>query len=154
MKTNAVRMLEARGIAHETRSYPVREDELDAVHVADAIGAERDAVFKTLVARGDRNGIAVFCIPGPAELDLKKAAAASGDKHVEMLPLRELLPVTGYLRGGCSPIGMKKQYPTFIDETAQLFEALFVSAGLRGLQLRIAPADLLAATGGGYADLI
>lgn len=154
MKTNAIRILEARAIAHETRSYTVHEDELDAVSVADAIGAERDSVFKTLVARGDRSGVVVFCIPGPAELNMKKAAAASANKHVELLHLKELLPVTGYIRGGCSPIGMKKQYPTYIDETAQLFEALFVSAGQRGMQLRLAPADLVRAVGGAFADLI
>jgi Cys-tRNA(Pro)/Cys-tRNA(Cys) deacylase len=154
VKTNAIRILETRAIPHEIRSYEVHEDELDAVSVADAIGAERDAVFKTLVARGDRSGVLVFCIPGPAELNLKKAAAASANKSVELLPLKELLPVTGYIRGGCSPIGMKKSYPTYIDETAQLFDALFVSAGRHGLQLRLTPADLAAAAGGAFADLI
>ena len=154
MKTNAIRILEALHIAHESIEYTVSEDEIDAVSVARKIGADPDCVFKTLVARGDRTGVCVFVIPGPAELHLKKAAAASGNKAVEMIHLKELLPLTGYIRGGCSPVGMRKAYPTFIDETAQLFDEIHVSAGMRGMQVRLAPGDLLAAVEAGYADLI
>ncbi len=118
MKTNAVRRLEALGVAHETVEYEVDEEALDAVSVARKIGADADGVFKTLVARGDKTGVVVFCIPGPAELHLKKAAAVSGNKSLEMVKAKELLPLTGYIRGGCSPVGMKKEYPTYIDETA------------------------------------
>lgn len=154
MKTNAIRILEALRIAHDTIEYAVSEDEIDAMSVARKIGADPDCVFKTLVARGDRTGVCVFVIPGPAELHLKKAAAASGNKAVEMIHLKELLPLTGYIRGGCSPVGMKKQYPTFIDETAQLFDAIHVSAGVRGMQVRLSPGELLGAAGGVYAELI
>ena len=154
MKTNAIRILEALHIAHESIEYTVSEDEIDAVSVARKIGADPDCVFKTLVARGDRTGVCVFVIPGPAELHLKKAAAASGNKAVEMIHLKELFPLTGYIRGGCSPVGMKKQYPTFIDETAQLFDAIHVSAGVRGMQVRLSPGELLGAVGGVYAELI
>ncbi|MBL0174154.1 MAG: Cys-tRNA(Pro) deacylase [Ignavibacteria bacterium] len=154
MKTNAIRILESLRIAHEAIEYEVSEDEIDAMSVARKIGADPDCVFKTLVARGDRTGVCVFVIPGPAELHLKKAAAASGNKAVEMIHLKELLPLTGYIRGGCSPVGMKKQYPTFIDETAQLFDAIHVSAGVRGMQVRLSPGELLGAVGGVYAELI
>lgn len=154
MKTNAVRRLEALGVAHETVEYEVDEEALDAVSVARKIGADADGVFKTLVARGDRTGIVVFCVPGPAELHLKKAAAASGNKSLEMVKAKELLPLTGYIRGGCSPVGMKKEYPTYIDETAQLFVRIHVSAGVRGMQLLIAPDDLVRAVGASYADVI
>jgi Cys-tRNA(Pro)/Cys-tRNA(Cys) deacylase len=154
MKTNAVRRLEALGVAHETVEYEVDEEALDAVSVARKIGADADGVFKTLVARGDKTGVVVFCIPGPAELHLKKAAAASGNKSLEMVKAKELLPLTGYIRGGCSPVGMKKEYPTYIDETAQLFARIHVSAGVRGMQLLIAPDDLLRAVGASYADVI
>lgn len=154
MKTNAVRRLEALGVAHETVEYEVDEEALDAVSVARKIGADADGVFKTLVARGDKTGVVVFCIPGPAELHLKKAAAASGNKSLEMVKAKELLPLTGYIRGGCSPVGMKKEYPTYVDETAQLFVRIHVSAGVRGMQLLIAPDDLVRAVGASYADVI
>ncbi len=134
--------------------YEVDEEALDAVSVARKIGADADGVFKTLVARGDKTGVVVFCIPGPAELHLKKAAAASGNKSLEMVKAKELLPLTGYIRGGCSPVGMKKEYPTYIDETAQLFVRIHVSAGVRGMQLLIALDDLLRAVGASYADVI
>jgi Cys-tRNA(Pro)/Cys-tRNA(Cys) deacylase len=153
-KTNAIRILEAQHIAHETIEYEVSEDMLDAISVARKIGADPDAVFKTLVARGDKTGLCVFVIPGPAELHLKKAASASGNKSVEMIALKELLPLTGYIRGGCSPVGMKKLFPTFIDETAQLFDRIHVSAGVRGMQVLLAPGDLLGVVAGAYADLI
>lgn len=141
-KTNAVRLLEAAGIDFSLGEYEVDEEDLSGVHAAELIGMPSEQVFKTLVARGDRNGIAVFCIPVAEELDLKRAAAASGNKSLEMVHVKELLPLTGYIRGGCSPIGMKKRYPTYIDETCILFDRIAVSAGRRGLQLLIAPDDL------------
>lgn len=146
MKTNATRILENHNIPHEQITYDSSDGEIDAISVADKIGAEHEQVFKTLVARGDKTGIVVFCIPGPFELDLKKAAAVSGNKKVELIAVKELLPLTGYIRGGCSPIGMKKQYPTWIDETALLFERIYVSAGAHGAQILIVPqalADLI-----------
>ncbi|OQY76158.1 MAG: aminoacyl-tRNA deacylase [Ignavibacteriales bacterium UTCHB3] len=136
-KTNAIRLLERMGVKFNTISYPVSEEELDAVSVAKKVGLDPDTVFKTLVARNEANKIFVFIIPGPYELDLKKAAKSSGSKRVEMIKEKELLPLTGYIKGGCSPIGMKKHYPTFIDETAQLFEEISISAGVRGMQIMI-----------------
>ncbi len=153
-KTNAVRLLEASNVEHETIEYETADEAIDAVSVADAIGVERDRVFKTLVARGDKTGVVVFVLPGPSELNLKKAAPASGNKKLELVSVKELLPLTGYIRGGCSPIGMKKRYPTFIDETAQLFDTIFVSAGVRGMQIRLAPDALLHEIEAVYADVI
>lgn len=153
-KTNAIRILSTRGIVHSVLEYDFSEEELDAGSVAQKISADPDTVFKTLVARGDRTGIVVFVVPGPAELQLKKAAAASGNKHVELIAVRELLPLTGYVRGGCSPIGMKKAYPTFIDETALVLDALYVSAGMRGMQVRLSPVGLAAVVEGSFVDLI
>jgi Cys-tRNA(Pro)/Cys-tRNA(Cys) deacylase len=153
-KTNAIRILESKGVAHRVSSYEWSEDELDAVSIARKIGVAPERVFKTLVAIGDRTGHVVFVIPGDCELDLKKAARASGDKRVEMIKLKDLFPTTGYVRGGCSPIGMKKPFPTFIDETAQLFDAIHVSAGARGMQVALAPVDLVAAVNGVLTDLI
>ena len=153
-KTNALRILESAGIEISTANYEVDEESLDAVTVAHKIGAEPETVFKTLVAHGDRTGHLVFVIPGNFELDLKKCAAVSGNKKIEMIKVKELLPLTGYIRGGCSPVGMKKQFPTYIDETAQLCDWIYVSAGVRGTQVRIRPADLVGVTGASYADLI
>lgn len=153
MKTNAIRILESKGIVHRTITYDYDEVNLDAIHVADSIGAPAETVFKTLVARNDRNEVIVFVIPGNFELNLKKAATASHSKSVEMLKVKELLPITGYVRGGCSPIGMKKLFPTFIDETAQLHERIYVSAGMRGMQVCLSPLDLLSAVEGRFADL-
>lgn len=153
-KTNALRILEAAGFAVSTLEYEVEEEALDAVTVAGKIGAEPETVFKTLVASGDKNGYAVFVVPGNCELNLKKAAHASGDKKIEMLKVKDLLSVTGYIRGGCSPIGMKKQFPAFIDETAQLFDYIYVSAGVRGMQVKISPDDLRKAAGASFADLV
>jgi Cys-tRNA(Pro)/Cys-tRNA(Cys) deacylase len=153
MKTNAIRMLESKGIAHTTASYDYDDETLDAIHVASSIGAPPETVFKTLVARNDRHEPMVFVIPGNFELNLKKAAISSHSKGVEMLKVRELLPLTGYIRGGCSPIGMKKAFPTFIDETAQLHERIYVSAGVRGVQVCLSPLDLKDAVGGSFADL-
>jgi len=153
-KTNAIRILESKHISHTTHSYEFSEDEIDAVSVANKIGAEKESVFKTLVTRGDKNGINVFCIPADTELSLKKAAARSGNKSIEMIKMKELLPLTGYIRGGCSPIGMKKDYPTYIDETAQLFDEIFVSAGVRGTQVKLSPFDLRNVVGAEFADLV
>ncbi len=153
MKTNAVRILEAANINFSTVEYPVNEDELDAISVATKINADPEQVFKTLVAKSD-TGYYVFCIPGNLELNLKKAANAANVKKIEMLPLKELTNVTGYVRGGCSPIGMKKLFPTFIDETALLFDQIYVSAGMRGMQLFINPNLLANSINAKFADLI
>lgn len=153
-KTNAIRILEFKSIAFQSFDYEVSDDDLSGESVAIKIGADPDLVFKTLVGRGDKSGLVVFCIPVTSELDLKKAAIASGNKKVEMIKQKELLPLTGYVRGGCSPIGMKKLFPTYIDETAQLFEKIYFSAGVRGTQVFMSPDDLRNVIDGQYADLI
>ena len=153
-KTNAARLLDTLKLPYELIEYEVDEEHLDAIHVAQTCGQNVDQVFKTLVANGDKNGINVFCIPGAYDLDLKKAAAISGNKSVEMVKVKDLFALTGYIRGGCSPLGMKKKYPVFIDETAQLYETVFVSGGLRGLQIKIAPDNLAIATDATFADLL
>ncbi|NCB75012.1 MAG: Cys-tRNA(Pro) deacylase [Clostridia bacterium] len=152
-KTNAMRLLEGAGIAFKTAEYSYDESDLSGLHAAKEIGMPPEQVFKTLVARGDKTGITVFCIPVCCELDLRKAAAASNNKKIEMIHVKELLELTGYLRGGCSPIGMKKQYPTFIDETAQLFDIISVSAGARGQQMLLAPSGLTGFINAQEADL-
>ncbi len=152
-KTNVMRMLDKAKITYSVKEYVVDETDLSGTHVAESVNMDPSTVFKTLVAKGDKTGFCVFCIPCAKELDLKKAAKVSGNKRVEMLPLKDLLPATGYIRGGCSPIGMKKQFPTFIDETAFLFDEIAVSGGMRGLQV-IMPADtLLEFVGASYEDL-
>ena len=151
--TNAMRLLTQAGIPFETSEYPVDESDLSGIHAAAMLGVDADCVFKTLVVRGERRGVCVFVIPVAEELDLKKCAAAMGDKKAEMIHVRELLGLTGYVRGGCSPIGMKKKYPTYIDEIATLFDRIYVSAGLRGQQLIIDPQDLLSYTEATFADL-
>ena len=151
--TNAMRLLTQAGIPFDTSEYPVDESDLSGVHAAAMLGADADCVFKTLVVRGERRGVCVFVIPVAEELDLKKCAAAMGDKKAEMIHVRELLGLTGYVRGGCSPISMKKKYPTYIDEIATLFDRIYVSAGLRGQQLIIDPQDLLSYTEATFADL-
>ncbi len=152
-KTNAMRLLEQAGIPFRTACYAWSEDDLSGVHAAAEIGMPPEQVFKTLVARGDRTGALVFCVPAAEELDLRKAAAVSGNKRVELIHVKELPGLTGYVRGGCSPIGMKKALPTYIDETALLFEELAVSAGLRGEQIILAPEALLGYTGAAAADV-
>ena len=152
-KTNAMRLLEAAGIKYETASYEYDESDLSGLHAAEALGLPPEQVFKTLVARGDRTGIVVFCIPVAWELDLKKAAAVSDNKKVEMIHVKELLSVTGYIRGGCSPVGMKKKYPTYIDETATLFDMIAVSAGVRGRQIMLSPDDLAAFVQAPFSDI-
>ena len=148
-KTNAARLLDAAGIGYELIPYEVDEDHLEASHVAAELGEDIDMVFKTLVLRGDRNGLFVCVMPGSLEVDLKVAARISGNKSCEMIHVKELLPLTGYIRGGCSPIGMKEPLPTFIHESALLYDRIYVSAGQRGLQLRISPGDLINYTGAG-----
>lgn len=153
-KTNPMRMLEQEGISYDTASYTVDENDLSGLHAAKMLGTGLDRVFKTLVAKGEKRGYLVFCIPVAEELDLKKAARAAGDKRVELLPLKELLPVTGYMRGGCSPIGMKKHFPTYIEETAALFDSIYISAGKRGVQLIVSPEALMRFLPAQAADLI
>lgn len=153
-KTNAVRMVQQAGFDCAERFYDFDENDLNGCHAAEAIGLPEEQVFKTLVARGGRTGINVFCIPVCCELDLKLAAKAAGDKSMEMLPLKDLLSTTGYIRGGCSPIGMKKRYPTFIDETCQLYDEIAVSAGERGHQMCVSYEAIIALTGAKLVDII
>ena len=153
-KTNAVRIVEAHNIPYETFEYEVNEDDLSGTSVARKINAGEDSVFKTLVTRNDKNSIFVFCIPVNQELNLKKAASASGSKKIEMIRQSELLPLTGYIKGGCSPIGMKKEYPVFIEETAQIMDNIYISAGIRGMQIRISPLNLAKLINGKFADVI
>ena len=153
-KTNAVRLVEQAGIPCREEFYEFDENDLNGNHAAEAIGKPAEEVFKTLVARGERTGINVFCIPVCFELDLKKAAKAAGDKNMAMIPVKELLGLTGYIRGGCSPVGMKKKYPTFMDETAQLYDEIAVSAGARGHQMLLNPEELVQFVGADFVDLI
>lgn len=143
-KTNAMRLLEKANIAYQTACYTYIETEHSGLHAAQEVGMLPACVFKTLVVRGDKTGIFVCCIPVDRELDLKKVATLSKNKKVEMTHVKELLSLTGYIRGGCSPIGMKKKYPTWIDETATLFDTIAVSAGMRGQQMILSPTDLIA----------
>lgn len=152
-KTNAARLLDKAGIAYELIPYTVDEDNLAATHVAEELGEDIATVFKTLVLTGDRTGHIVCVVPGDHEVDLKAAAKASGNKRVEMLHMKELLPTTGYIRGGCSPIGMKKRFPTYIHSSCMEYDHIYVSAGVRGLQLRIAPADLIRFVGAEVAQI-
>ena len=151
---NAARLLDAAGIAYELVPYEVDENDLAAAHIAQQLGEPLEQVFKTLVLKGDRSSYFVCVLPGGEELDLKKAAKVSGNKSCDLIPMKELLPVTGYIRGGCSPVGMKKAFPTYIEESAQLYDYIYVSAGVRGLQFKIAPDALTGYVGAVYADLI
>ena len=151
--TNAMRLLKAAGIDFETREYEVDESDLSGVHAAEVLGLPPEQVFKTLVLRGEKQGILVCVLPVELDVDLKKLARAAGDKKVEMIHMKELLPLTGYIRGGCSPVGMKKEFPTYIDETAMLFDAIAVSGGMRGVQLIVNPDQLLGFVKGEYVDL-
>lgn len=141
-KTNAMRLLDQKKIPYSTAQYDYDEQDLSGLHAAQAIGLAPERVFKTLVAKGERQGYLVFCIPVCCELDLKKAAKAAGDKKVDLIAMKELLPVTGYLRGGCSPIGMKKKFPTYLDASALDQQTIAVSAGIRGCQIVLSPQDL------------
>lgn len=142
-KTNAMRLLDAAHIPYEVLEYVVDESDLSGTHLADQLGLPYEMVFKTLVARGDKTGPLVLCIPVDCEIDLKKAASVTGNKRIEMVHVKDLLALTGYIRGGCSPIGMKKKFPTFFEETVQLHERITVSAGVRGAQLLIETSALL-----------
>lgn len=152
-KTNAMRLLDSAGVIYEVKEYEYDESELSGVYAAEAIGMPPEQVFKTLVTRGDKVGILIFCIPVNCELELKKAAAVSSNKKLEMIHVKEILELTGYIRGGCSPIGMKKQYPTYIDETAMLFDIIAVSAGVRGQQIILKPEDLIKYVNAQEADV-
>ena len=152
-KTNAARLLDARGIYYELAEYEVDESDLSAATLALKIGQNIEQIFKTLVLRGDKTGVFVVVVPGNAEVDLKKAAKISGNKNAAMVQQKELLPLTGYIRGGCSPLGMKKPYPVFIHESCLLFSFFYVSAGQRGLQIRIDPQDLITTTGAVIGDM-
>ena len=154
VRTNVMRLLDAAGIAYRPAEYDYDEQDLSGMHAAEATGMPPEQVFKTLVTRGEKRGYLVFCIPVCCELDLKKAAKAAGDKKVELIHVKELLPLTGYVRGGCSPIGMKKKFPTYMDETAQLYAEIAVSAGARGCQVLLSPDNLAAYCGIGFDDLV
>ena len=153
-KTNAVRLVEQAKIPCRESFYEFDEKDLSGLHAAQAIGMPPEQVFKTLVAKGEKTGIHVFCIPVCCELDLKKAAKAAGDKNIEMVPVKDLLALTGYIRGGCSPVGMKKKYPTYLDETCILWEEIAVSAGARGHQIILNPEQLAALVDAKLLDLI
>lgn len=153
-KTNAVRLVNQAGIPCTEKFYEYDENDLNGMHAAIAIGLPPEQVFKTLVARGPKTGINVFCIPVCCELDLKKAAKAAADKSIELIAVKELLGYTGYIRGGCSPIGMKKKYPTYIDETCELFDELAVSAGERGHQMILSTDGLIKITSAKIVDII
>lgn len=142
-KTNAARLLDKAKIAYELIPYEVDENDLSAIHVADSLGENIEQVFKTLVLHGDKNGHFVCVIPGEHEVDLKLAAKASGNKKCDLIPMKELLPLTGYIRGGCTPIGMKKSFPTYIHESCLNYPYIYISAGQRGLQLKLDPNDLI-----------
>ena len=152
-KTNVMRLLDSAKIPYRTAEYAYDENDLGGMHAAAGIGMPPEQIFKTLVARGEKRGYLVFCIPVCCELDLKKAAKAAGDKKVELIHVKELLPLTGYVHGGCSPIGMKKRFPTFVDETAQLFDTIHFSGGKVGCQIRMNPDDLARLIPFQYADL-
>ena len=153
-KTNALRMLDRLKLSYSLAEYDVDEDDLSGAHAAEVSGLDPDMMYKTLVAKGDRTGFVVACIPVLAELELKELARVSGNKSVEMLHVKDLFEITGYIRGGCSPIGMKKAFPTFIDTGALKLEKVAVSAGRRGLQMILAPEDLIKAAGAKTAELI
>lgn len=153
-KTNVARILDSKKISYQLVSYTVDEDNLAATHIADELNENIEQVFKTLVLRGDKTGLFVCVIPGDKEVDLKKTAKISGNKKAEMIAMKELLPLTGYIRGGCSPIGMKKPFPTWFHKTCSEFLHIYVSAGVRGLQLKVAPMDLIHVIGAEIEDLI
>ncbi len=152
-KTNAARLLDKAGIAYNLIPYDFDPEDLAAQHVADSLGQDIARVFKTLVLHGDRTGYIVCVVPGNCEVNLKSLAKVSGNKKVEMIPMKDLLQVTGYIRGGCSPIGMKKRFPTFFHSTATEYTTIYVSAGVRGLQIEIAPENLISFVQGTVADV-
>lgn len=153
IRTNALRLAECAGLAYEAMEYDISDGAIDGLSVARKLGRPPEEVFKTLVAEAPGHEHFVFIVPAAAELDLKKAAAAAGRKSIELIPLRELLPLTGYVHGGCSPLGMKKSFPTFIDETAVLYDTILVSGGKVGLNIAVAPEKLAAVIGAEFADI-
>ena len=153
-KTNAARLLDRAKIKYELVPYVVDENDLAATHIADQLNEDIKQVFKTLVLKGDKSGYFVCVVPGDAEVDLKKAAKVSGNKKVDLIPMKELLPTTGYIRGGCSPIGMKKAFPRFFHSTCLDFDYIYVSAGVRGLQLKVSPAELVKYVRGATENII
>jgi Cys-tRNA(Pro)/Cys-tRNA(Cys) deacylase len=153
-KTNAARLLDRAGIEYSLIPYEVDENDLAAGHIASQLSEPIEQVFKTLVLSGDRSGYFVCVVPGDSEVDLKAAAKVSGNKKCDLIPMKELLPVTGYIRGGCSPVGMKKHFPTFFHSSATEYPYIYISAGVRGLQFKVAPSDIIAYTGAVCADLI
>jgi Cys-tRNA(Pro)/Cys-tRNA(Cys) deacylase len=153
-KTNAARLLDKAKIRYELIPYEVDEADLSAIHVAEMLHEPVEQVFKTLVLKGDKTGFFVCVIPGAEELNLKKAAKVSGNKNCDMIPMRDLLPTTGYIRGACSPLGMKKNFPTYIDKRCLAFERIYISAGMRGLQLHLVPSDLIAVSGAKLSELL
>ena len=154
VKTNVMRLLDKAGICYEAREYQVDENDLSGSHAADMMGVDHDNVYKTLVLKGEKTGYLVCCIPVDEELDLKKVAKAAKDKKTEMIPMKDLLPLTGYIRGGCSPIGMKKRFPIYIEEKARLHEKIAVSAGQRGIQILLSPEELRRYVDGTFASLV
>ncbi|MBQ8332029.1 MAG: Cys-tRNA(Pro) deacylase [Clostridia bacterium] len=153
VKTNAMRQLDAAKIPYTVCSYEVDENDLSGTHIADQLGLPYEQVFKTIVTRGDKTGYLVFCIPCHKEIDLKRAAAVTGNKRIEPVQVKELLGLTGYIRGGCSPVGMKKKFPTYFDQSAEGLEKLTVSAGVRGMQLLLRREDILSFTGAVIGDV-
>lgn len=153
-KTNAARLLDKAGVAYELVAYEVDENDLGVEHLAATIGEDVRQVFKTLVLRGDKTGNFVCVIPGAEEVDLKKAAKVSGNKKADLIAMKELLPTTGYIRGGCSPVGMKKPFPTFFHTTCMDYDSIYVSAGMRGLQFKVSPQALINYVGGEVRDII
>lgn len=153
-KTNVARLLDKAKVAYELIPYEVDENDLSAIHVAASLGEDINQVFKTLVLHGDKNGYFVCVIPGDQEVNLKYAAKVSGNKKCDLIPMKELLPLTGYIRGGCCPIGMKKAFPTYIHHTCMDYPFIFVSAGVRGLQIKLAPQDLVQQSRAQLAELI
>jgi Cys-tRNA(Pro)/Cys-tRNA(Cys) deacylase len=153
-KTNAMRLLSAAGMSYTVKEYQVDKSDLSAVHAAESLGMPAEQVFKTLVLQGASGSYFVCCIPAASEMDLKKTAKAAKEKSIGLVPMKDILPLTGYVRGGCSPVGMKKQFPTFIDETAQLFDSISVSAGERGVQIIISPEELVEFISAKFEDLV
>ena len=153
-KTNAMRILESLGIEYEIHRYEVDEDHLDAIHAAESAGLEKEKVFKTIVVRNQEKQLFVFCLPAEFEISMKRARELTGSKDLELVKQDELLSLTGYIRGGCSPLGMKRKYPTFIEETALLEDSIYVSAGVRGMQIELKPEDLAISADAQFADFI
>ena len=154
IKTNATRLLESAGIPFETREYEVDESDLSGAHIAAQLNLPPEQIFKTLVLKGEKNGFFVCCLPVSDELDLKKTAKAFGDKKCDLIPMNDLKELTGYIRGGCSPVGMKKKFPTIFDETVVLFDKIYLSAGIRGVQMVVDPRDLLPFVDAKTADIV